>query len=706
MAKNLQSLQLLRNGSLYQTKAAAKTALESFITEHSTMGDLDGVAILARYNSDAGVKTLLGLAYSGGTQTVTVFDADVSDILANLDASTVSGASKVVIDVTQADGQITATAENLSGVKLDGLTAGTDSKIAATDTLGEALANIQAQIDAMDLTTVSGSGEVITAVGEQDGKVTAEKTALTDIVLTGFVEDSGKTGNIADTDTVEDAINKLQNTIQAAQNAVSVNNTDGSINVATAVTGTSIDVNIKSGEHVLAKDGGNGLYTDISLSSVTPSSTTVKEEFKLFATDGTQLGDTIKIYKDSSIVSINLVDQDDSGHTGQFLEYTYINASGGTEDVYVDVSLLLVEAEFASGVTANNAGIVHGVVDPTSEGYLTVGANGFKVSGIDDAIGNAVSGLDADVSGNSAHVTVGVEEVDGKITAVTVAESDIANATDLEALSGKAVTTVAMTGGTITTGAAADGTVSVEIDTDGSQIELTNYTKGSDSGAVAATDTVNAAISKLENQIDAAAAGASDGLDELSGKAVTEIESSDNSISAVSSATADGTVKYNVTTDGAKVKLTGYDNTVTGDVAATDSVNDAISKVENKVDDAQEEINAIETAVGLAADGTYVADTANTYTSGAQSVADAIDALDDSLKALSDIVEDLGDNAISAITVNGSGVTVTNNVAALSVTSATGATTATGNEAITVETGSNGEITLGLATLDCGYFDQ
>lgn len=46
------------------------------------------------------------------------------------------------------------------------------------------------------------------------------------------------------------------------------------------------------------------------------------------------------------------------------------------------------------------------------------------------------------------------------------------------------------------------GQTSQAITIDGSDIALTGYTKGSSSAAVAATDTVNAAISKLENQID------------------------------------------------------------------------------------------------------------------------------------------------------------------------------------------------------------
>ena len=97
-----------------------------------------------------------------------------------------------------------------------------------------------------------------------------------------------------------------------------------------------------------------------------------------------------------------------------------------------------------------------------------------------------------------------------------------------------------------------------------SEAVLNNYTKGSDSGAVASTDTVNQAISKLENQIDAVEG------DYLKNVVVNDVT---------------GTVANNVATvtiDGDDIELTGYDNTVTGTPAASDSVNDAIAKLYNK----------------------------------------------------------------------------------------------------------------------------
>lgn len=116
----------------------------------------------------------------------------------------------------------------------------------------------------------------------------------------------------------------------------------------------------------------------------------VKEAYKLLTSNDVQLGDRIDIYKDQTLKKVELVDIDDQGRKGQFLKFTYLLSNGEEQVVYVDVSKFLVEAEFQSGVTADASGVVHGVVDSTSETFLTVGADGFKVSGIQNAIDTTV----------------------------------------------------------------------------------------------------------------------------------------------------------------------------------------------------------------------------------------------------------------------------------------------------------------------------
>lgn len=305
----------------------------------------------------------------------------LSGYVADSDYSLVKDDNKVVVGLNQEDGRISGESDLLTSLKLSGYTVGGDDsgKLAETDTLGQALGKLQGQINGMDKAADAETGKIVTTVSEEDGKVSETKAYLKDIVLSGYTK-TNDTGDIVDGDTVEVALSKLEN--QIGLNTIT--NADGSINVTIGDNSTDINVNIKSGEHVLAKDGDAGVYTDIELSAVTPSSEIIKEEYILKATDGTQLGESIKIYKDSHIVSIDYIT--DSGDTHyQNLEYVYIDASGETQTTYIDISQLVLEAEFASGVTITDH-IAHGVVDPQSEEFLTVGAEGFKLSGVQNAI--------------------------------------------------------------------------------------------------------------------------------------------------------------------------------------------------------------------------------------------------------------------------------------------------------------------------------
>lgn len=445
------------------------------------------------------------------------FSGAMEQNIADMSASTVADDNKVITDVTQTNGQITATASNITGVKLTGYTEGSDAKVADTDTLGQALGKLQGQINAMDLATVGGAdGNVIVAVGEQDGKVSATSASLKDVKLTGYVKDTGATGDIAATDDLEDALSKLENGIAASQAATTLSASDESITVATAATGTTVALNVKSGEKVIAV-GNDGVYTDIKISALTAEEITalnnanVKEAYKLLDTTGGTLGDIIKIYKDSSLNSVTL--SGDSATGGQWMIYNYTYADGSTGNTAVDVSRFLVEAEFQSGVTADANGVVHGVVAAGSESFLTVDGDGFKLSGVQDAIDAAVSAatastiedLDAEVTGTSSdgRVQVVIAEADGVLSGVTVTLDDIASASALteEIARAKSAET------------ALDGVVGA---TKGASDETRSYSHSSSNYLTAATPTVKSDVEALDTVIGKAeetTQGAGDGVE-------------------------------------------------------------------------------------------------------------------------------------------------------------------------------------------------
>ena len=380
---------------------------------------------------------------------------------------------------------------------------------------------------------------------------------------------------------------------------------------------------------------------DIKLSAVTPSSTTVKEEYALYNGNGVQLGDSIKIYKDQSLVSITLEDNDGSGKTGQYLKYTYIDVNGDTQSTYVNISSLLVEAEFKSGVTADSNGIVHGVVDSASESFLTVGADGFKLSGVQDAINNAINGLDSTGTTSEFHAITSITITDGKIT--EVGQTDKINS---------AITSVSA-----------------------ETVDLSGVKNADDLKAIEALTATSGILRKTgENTWDLA-------------NVVTSFDGVEANGSLVDALTVKNAI------NGVDTKLQELSGSVETFSAATVA---EIARVEGKLSDDEKvvaesinqlrvKVDKVQEGAGLNNDGSYAPHSTANYIAGATSLDDADMKLDSAVKALAESMtgstEDLNElrgqvqtlsgsvvniekreqNYASAITINGSVHTVANN---------------------------------------------
>ena len=132
----------------------------------------------------------------------------------------------------------------------------------------------------------------------------------------------------------------------------------------------------------------------------------VKEAYKVVSVnkEGTQttVGDIIKIYKDSSLKSIEYTEVNDKSKKGQFLKYVYTLADGTEKTVYVDMSKLVDQAEVEKGIQAIDGKLSIKLAEGNEAGFLTVDANGLKLRGVQTAIDtakNEVQGkLDAEIT--------------------------------------------------------------------------------------------------------------------------------------------------------------------------------------------------------------------------------------------------------------------------------------------------------------------
>lgn len=238
---------------------------------------------------------------------------------------------------------------------------------------GSVAAQIKAAIEALDkeVSGVSTDGLVTVKVTEVDGKLdtvvvttndiakASELDALEAAVGTGFTaEDTVAAAIAANEKAIEDEAKRAGDAEAALDERLDAieGEGDGSIKKAVADAKAALEGTFKDGDaQTLA-----ALNTKIENVSAEAKSyevvavtegleTNVREAYKLVDEGGTQVGATIKVYKDSALKEVKLEEQT--------LKFTYIKVDGTEETVGVDVSKFLSETEFKDGLD-----VVDGVV--------------------------------------------------------------------------------------------------------------------------------------------------------------------------------------------------------------------------------------------------------------------------------------------------------------------------------------------------------
>lgn len=134
--------------------------------------------------------------------------------------------------------------------------------------------------------------------------------------------------------------------------------------------------------------------------------TNVREAYRLKKGNNNVDDTVIKIYKDSALQNVVLQDQK--------LVFTYLKVDGTTATIEVDVSKFLTEQEFGNGLSVSSDGKVSIKIDINSQGNLTVGPNGLKLSGVVDtsrkvsAGGGLTGGGDLSADRTISHATSNV----------------------------------------------------------------------------------------------------------------------------------------------------------------------------------------------------------------------------------------------------------------------------------------------------------
>ncbi len=262
------------------------------------------------------------------------------------------GADGLYVDLVKTTADISANTKAIA----DEVTRAKNAEKANATAINQEVTNREVAINGLNAEIKGGAGKFIQSVKEEKGVITAVEADLTAAAV-AYDKTSDKV--IAKATDVSAAIKELD--AKVAENK------------AAELTYKTVKL---TAEEVTALANGN-----------------VKEAYKVVSVDKvgkeTTVGDIIKIYKDSSLKSIDYVKNDDKQKAGQFLKYVYTLEDGTEKTVYVDMSELVDQAEVENGIQAIDGKLSIKVAEDNEADFLTVDANGLKLSGVKAAIGTA-----------------------------------------------------------------------------------------------------------------------------------------------------------------------------------------------------------------------------------------------------------------------------------------------------------------------------
>ena len=386
-----------------------------------------------------------------------------------------------------------------------------------------------AAINGLNAEIKGGDGKFIQSVKEENGVITAVEADLTAAAV-AYDKTSDKV--IANATDVSAAIKELDAKVAANKDAELTYKTVKLTDEEVTALG---DVNVKEAYKVVSVN---------------------KEGTK------TTVGDIIKIYKDSALVSIDYTEVNDKSKKGQFLKYVYTLADGTEKTVYVDMSKLVDQAEVEKGIQAIDGKLSIKIAEGNEADFLTVDANGLKLSGVKTAIDNAQKAVQDKLD---AEITRATQAEEANKTAIGVNAAAIAKLNGDEATNGSVAKAVADAKAELlgdaateynTLGKLEDKIQALDVKATKAHTEVVAKAEGHVTVAVAdSTDGTHKVVTVSENDIASATALTAE---------VNRAKAAEDKIEASVGLAADGS---HVRTNG---NYTSSATTVVGEIAALD----------------------------------------------------------------------------------------------------------------------------------------
>ena len=399
------TLQLKRHVN-YESKSAALAGLKAYLATAAV-----GEPAIATYGGGETIdpeKVLFGIK---GAEDYTIFDYEAipADVQAALDAIKGEGYDE---DGTYAT--LKAIADALTIINGVDTVEGSIAK-AKKDAKDYADAQITAAVQALDVPDTAVAKSFVTEVSETDGKIAVKRGAITSKNKTVVIGD-GTDGGIdlkANVDGTTIVVNEGTGVMSVASAALVQYVGQDAIAVSEEDEGEkTISLKLNAADKVLTQTA-DGLLANINL---TWSNT---DGLKLIGKDSAVIATiaATDFIKDGMLQNVELktasTDQPvGEAQSGTFLVFTF-NTDAGKEVINLDVTSLIDVYTAGNGISVSGK-VIAAKLDGSTEAFLTVGADGIKLSGVQAAIDAAKQGVQAAIDKVEASVGLGT---DGTFTA-------------------------------------------------------------------------------------------------------------------------------------------------------------------------------------------------------------------------------------------------------------------------------------------------
>jgi hypothetical protein len=479
MSYSIKKIHLLRNGELYGSLDAAKTHINTYVTETKKDENLDGVTILGRYSYSGSVETVMGIVYgSGSTSHITYLDAasienSIETLKSDIEGITSGGSGTISQQIDKAKKElIGSTGDTYESNTIYGAKA--YAKYYTDD-----------KINNLDVTDTKVNGSFVTAVSETDGKISVSRASIAsnDKTITVTAANDGSIDLSANIDGTTILADKTTGKLSVANSALVQYVGSDAVKVSEAVDNKkTISLEINSNDKVLSQSA-NGLLANVSISYDKEnrlikllgnnSAEIASIDASEFIKDGMLAGESV-FMATATTQSVTIKEQtkEFSGLTigHHYIVFLFATSDGKTTTYSwdsLDATDIIDVYEAGQGLSLSDDKHTFSVkIDNTTETFLSLTDNGVKLSGVQDAINTAKSDIvgdaaaeyntlgkledkiqDVDKKASAAHTSVNTK-TDGHVTvnvetktsadgisysAVTVAENDIASATGLTA---------------------------------------------------------------------------------------------------------------------------------------------------------------------------------------------------------------------------------------------------------------------------------